>query len=182
MNDSYSLNGCMINQHIKSFGLPRTRKITKADAFASALRMRVCARTDDFVLHFMAHRSGTPTTSAYRSNSDLTQPWPQLGLVVPKRFAKHAVRRNLIKRLARECFRQYAGQRGEPLNAGLWVVRLNRSISDLPLSSSQKRQWAAQLANLFAQGHDFAIQMSQRSARPTQTASKVMPDQAKGED
>ena len=62
MNGSYSLNGCMnvcmIAQHIKSFGLPRTRKITKADAFASALRMRVCARTDDFVLHFMAHRAG----------------------------------------------------------------------------------------------------------------------------
>ncbi len=173
----------MITQHIKSFGLPRTRKITKADAFASALRMRVCARTDDFALHFMAHRAGTSTTLANRSNSDLMQPWPQLGLVVPKRFAKHAVRRNLIKRLARECFRQYAGQRGDSLSAGLWVVRLNRSINNIPLSSSQKRQWAAQLADLFAQGHDFAIQMSQRSAARSvvQTASNVMPDQAKSE-
>ena len=169
----------MIAQHIKSFGLPRTRKITKADAFASALRMRVCARTDDFVLHFMAHRAGAKKTSSNHSpDSDLTQAWPQLGLVVSKRFAKHAVRRNLIKRLAREHFRQNAGQ----LSAGLWVVRLNRSINGVPLSPNQKRQWAAQLADLFVQGQDFAVQMSRRStARPTQTSANIVPNQVKGE-
>ena len=168
----------MIAQHIKSFGLPRIRKITKADAFASALRMRICARTDDFVLHFMAHRAGAQKTSSNHPNSHLTQAWPQLGLVVSKRFAKHAVRRNLIKRLAREHFRQTAGE----LNAGLWVVRLNRSINGVPLSPNQKRQWAAQLADLFAQGQDFAMQMSRRSAAlPMQASANIVPNPVKGE-
>lgn len=36
----------------------------------------------------------------------------RLGLVVGKKLVKHAVRRNLIKRLARECFRQKHAQLG----------------------------------------------------------------------
>lgn len=43
-----------------------------------------------------------------------------LGLVVPKRLAKRAVTRNLIKRQVREAMRRHA----EALPAGLWVVRL----------------------------------------------------------
>lgn len=148
----------MTSQHMKSFGLPRSRKITKADAFASALRMRVCARTEDFVLHFMAHRG---TSSA----PSLTEQWPQMGLVVPKRLAKHAVRRNIIKRLAREYFRLHADQ----LGAGLWVVRLQRNINELPLSPLQKKCWSAQLADLFAQGHRFSVQMA---TRPSQRGVK----------
>lgn len=168
----------MIARHIKSFGLPRIRKITKADAFASALRMRICARTDDFVLHFMAHRASAQKFLFNHPNSHVTQAWPQLGLVVSKRFSKHAVRRNLIKRLAREHFRQTADQ----LNAGLWVVRLSRSINGVPLTPCQKRQWAAQLIDLFTQGQDFAVQMSRRSAdRSTQAATIIVPNQVKDE-
>jgi ribonuclease P protein component len=43
-----------------------------------------------------------------------------LGLVVPKRHAKRAVTRNLIKRQIRAAMAQH----GERLAAGLWVVRL----------------------------------------------------------
>jgi hypothetical protein len=61
-------------------------------------------------------------------------------------------------------------------------VRLNRSINGVPLSPNQKRQWAAQLADLFVQGQDFAVQMSRRSmARPTQTSANIVPNQVKGE-
>lgn len=151
----YKTNGCMISQHVKSFGLPRSRKIIKADAFASALRMRVCARTEDFVLHFMAHRKGGMAVQA------TSQDWAQIGLVIPKRLAKHAVRRNTLKRLAREYFRLNAGQ----LSAGLWVVRLHRNVNQLPLSAVQKRNWAEQLVDLFAQGQAFSAQLSVRSVR-----------------
>lgn len=51
------------------------------------------------------------------------QPLPDghwLGLVVPKRHAKRAVTRNLIKRQVRAAMQQHAAA----LPPGLWVVRL----------------------------------------------------------
>ena len=137
----------MNTSNIKTFGLPRSRKIIKADAFASALRMRVCARTEYFVLHFMAHRSHP---------SALTQAHAQLGLVMPKRLAKYAVRRNTLKRLTRECFRL----RAVHLPAGLWVVRLQRNVNALTLTSAQKKIWAEELMVIFDQGQAFAAQFA----------------------
>ncbi|MGL4767470.1 MAG: ribonuclease P protein component [Formosimonas sp.] len=125
-----------------TFGLPRIHKILKADAYASALRMRVCAQSDIFALHFCAHKAHLP----------LTQPWAQLGLVVPKKLAKHAVRRNTIKRMAREYFRLHQHE----LAHGLWVLRLKSNINRQPLSHSQKQLWAAQLPDLFVAGQSFA--------------------------
>ncbi|NDY92832.1 ribonuclease P protein component [Ideonella livida] len=48
----------------------------------------------------------------------------KLGLVVPKRHAKRAVTRNLVKRQARAIFRAAAPR----LPAGLWVLRLKAGI------------------------------------------------------
>lgn len=131
-----------------NFGLPRTHKILKADAYASALRMRVCAQTEHFALHFCAHKPDLL----------LTHEWAQLGLVVPKKLAKHAIRRNTIKRLSREYFRQHKHQ----IANGLWVVRLKANINKRPLTSAQKGLWAAQIATLFAVGQKFAEQYVQR--------------------
>ena len=146
--------------NIKTFGLPRSRKIIKADAFASALRMRVCARTEYFVLHFMAHR---PHLSA------LTQAHAQLGLVMPKRLAKYAVRRNTLKRLTRECFRL----RAVHLPAGLWVVRLQRNVNTLSPTPAQKKIWAEELMVLFDQGQAFAAQLTTPS--PNRSSVGVQP-------
>lgn len=104
-------------------------------------------------MHFMAHRADR------LSQPVMTSQWPQLGLVVPKRLAKHAVRRNLIKRLARESFRTQSGS----LSAGLWVVRLQRNINALALSPAQKKSWSAQLSDLLAQGQAFSLQMAMRT-------------------
>ena len=150
----------MNTSNIKTFGLPRSRKIIKADAFASALRMRVCARTEYFVLHFMAHR---PHPSA------LTQAHAQLGLVIPKRLAKHAVRRNTLKRLTRECFRL----RAVHLPAGLWVVRLQRNVNTLSPTPAQKKIWAEELMVLFDQGQAFAAQLTTPS--PNRSSVGVQP-------
>jgi ribonuclease P protein component len=129
-----------------SFGLPPSRKILKADAYASALRMRICAQTADFALHFCA--------TSPRFPAPLTQPWAQLGLVVPKKMAKRAVTRNTLKRLSREHFRLHAAA----LTHGLWVVRLRSKVSQKPLSSSQKRLWAEELRALFDEGQRFAVE------------------------
>lgn len=51
------------------------------------------------------------------------QPFPRLGLVVSKKKARRAVDRNLVKRLAREGFRQHQQQL-----AGLDVLVLLRSL------------------------------------------------------
>ena len=150
----------MNTSNIKTFGLPRSRKIIKADAFASALRMRVCARTEYFVLHFMAHR---PHLSA------LTQAHAQLGLVMPKRLAKYAVRRNTLKRLTRECFRL----RAVHLPAGLWVVRLQRNVNTLSPTPAQKKIWAEELMVLFDQGQAFAAQLTTPS--PNRSSVGVQP-------
>jgi ribonuclease P protein component len=131
------------------FELPRSRKIIKADAYASALRMRVCARGSDFVLHHMAHRV------QQTNEHSVSQNWAQLGLVVPKRLAKQSVRRNLLKRLIRESFRMRANQ----LPAGLWVVRLNSNISKAIITARQKKLWAEQLSDLWAAGNGFSEQL-----------------------
>lgn len=126
------------------FGLPRTHKILKADAYASALRMSVCAQTPQFFLHFCAHTL----------KNEQTHPRPQLGLIVPKKLSKHAVRRNTIKRLSREYFRQHQAD----LPNGLWALRLRSNINQLPLCANQKKQWALQIAQLFEQGKQFALE------------------------
>jgi ribonuclease P protein component len=47
-----------------------------------------------------------------------------LGLVVPKRLARRAVTRQLVKRQMREALRRHADR----LGAGLWVLRLQRGF------------------------------------------------------
>jgi ribonuclease P protein component len=66
-----------------------------------------------------------PAGSALVDESSTPAPPPPpegrwLGLVVPKRHAKRAVTRNLIKRQIRAAM----AQQGERLATGLWVVRL----------------------------------------------------------
>lgn len=145
----YGISFGMVGTPSERFELPRSRKIIKADAYASALRMRVCARSQDFALHHLAHRAQT-------NAKDVTQNWAQLGLVVPKRLAKHAVRRNLLKRLIRESFRTRAAD----LPAGLWVVRLNSNVNAFVIMTEQKKLWAAQLVDLWAEGKRFSGRLS----------------------
>jgi len=47
-----------------------------------------------------------------------------LGLVVPKRLARRAVTRHLVKRQMREAMRRHADR----LGPGLWVLRLQRAF------------------------------------------------------
>jgi len=72
-----------------------------------------------------------------------------LGLVVPKRHAKRAVTRNLIKRQVRAAMSQHAAA----LPPGLWVVRLrmpfDRAAFTSPASEPLKQLTRAELGQLF---------------------------------
>ena len=58
-----------------------------------------------------------------------------LGCIVPKRQARRAVTRNLLKRQMRECFQQ----RAAGLPHGLWVLRLHAGfgVADYPSARSE---------------------------------------------
>lgn len=51
-----------------------------------------------------------------------------LGVVVPKRHARRAVTRNMVRRLARQALSDAAGSETDALPAGLWLVRLRQPL------------------------------------------------------
>lgn len=66
----------------------------------------------------------------------------RLGLVVPKRNAKRALHRNLVKRLAREAFRHVYSQ----LPAYDLVLRLCRPLNAKAATlDSQRKEWRIQI-------------------------------------
>jgi ribonuclease P protein component len=88
----------------------------------------------------------------------LAQPLPPghwLGLVVPKRHAKRAVTRNLIKRQIRAAMQRHAAA----LPPGLWVVRLRQGFDRqaFPSPASGPLREAA---------HDEIEVLFSRAARP----------------
>lgn len=69
----------------------------------------------------------------------------RLGLVVPKRNAKRAVHRNVVKRLAREAFRHVCSQ----LPAYDLVLRLGRPLNAKTESlERQRKEWRMQIDEL----------------------------------
>lgn len=69
----------------------------------------------------------------------------RLGLVVPKRNAKRAVHRNLVKRLAREAFRHVCSQ----LPPYDLVLRLARPLNaKTALLDQQRKEWRVQIDQL----------------------------------
>jgi len=70
---------------------PRQYRLTKTDEYSSVFGFRRAIRGKLFLLHYGPRRqAGEPA---------------RLGLVIGKKLLKHAVQRNLVKRIAREQFR-----------------------------------------------------------------------------
>lgn len=132
----------------KRFGFPRACRVIKADAFASALRMRICAQSEHFAIQYCWDAQSVGV--------------PQLGMMVPKRLARLAVQRNTVKRLIRESFRL----RAAALPAGIWLVRLRQPLSPKDLTPMQKRLWGQQLEGLWAQARDFALSIKRKPPCP----------------
>ena len=74
------------------FGFPKRYRLTKTDEFSSVFGFKRAVRSPHFLLHYRPRVEGEGRDA-------------RLGVVVPKRLVKAAVRRNLIKRIGREQFR-----------------------------------------------------------------------------
>jgi ribonuclease P protein component len=106
----------------------RPHALQAAD-FRRVLSTRPCSRTGHFALY---HASDSPQ----HDGDDLSTPMtlrhdgavddqPRLGLVVPKRLARRAATRNLVKRQAKALFAARSAAIA-PWAPGDWVIRLSR--------------------------------------------------------
>ena len=142
------------------------RSLKSAD-FAAALSAKVLSKTPHFVLH---HLAAEPVSSLGRKkapqlpelSTDAAPKWPRavdnsgttnggwLGLVVPKRHARRAVTRSLL----RHQLRAHADFYQDRLPHGQWVLRLRAPFDprQYPSAASTALQDAAraELAQVFA--------------------------------
>ena len=123
------------------------RLVHKVD-FERLLSTRSQMRSAHFALH---HVSGGPLPAPTRKNStapqdlstvsvpqllpsvDNTPPAHWIGCVVPKRHARRAVTRNLLKRQIRASFVHHADR----LPGGLWLVRLRSGFATTEFISAR---------------------------------------------
>jgi ribonuclease P protein component len=130
----------------------RARALQSSD-FARLLATRPRARTARFVLHhlFPLPQSASPELSTGESLIDGpgVDESRRLGLVVPKRHARRAVTRSLIKRQGRTLFAAAAAR----LDAGDWLLRLRApfEIERFPSAASSALREAvrSELQTLF---------------------------------
>ena len=114
------------------------RLVSTAD-FERVLAVRPWARSAHFAVHHIDGRPGQPVDdklstggapNAHKAVDDLQALW--LGSVVPKRHARRAVTRTLLKRQIRAAVDRHAAG----LPTGLWVVRLRAPFDKARFSSA----------------------------------------------
>ncbi|MRR52073.1 MAG: ribonuclease P protein component [Rhodocyclaceae bacterium] len=110
-------------------GFPSGHRLHKAVEFSAVFSGRRLLRGDRFDL-------------MHRSNG---LPHARLGLVIPKRQARHATVRNLVKRQAREAFRS----RGGKLPALDLVLRLTKPLKG-PVDELQRRALRSEIESLLS--------------------------------
>lgn len=136
---------------------PATRqpwRILKRADFAAALAAPVLAKSPHFVLHHLAAGPASavwrpreavvpeistiaaPNSTSSVDNIELTDQW-WLGLVVPKRHARRAVTRNLLKRQMRA---QADGHQAQ-LAPGQWLIRLRAPFDPRQFPSAASAQF-----------------------------------------
>ncbi|WP_298236311.1 ribonuclease P protein component [uncultured Azohydromonas sp.] len=105
-------------------------RLTSAADFQRVLQTRQLSRSPLFAAHHLRQRPGpaaqlstAPGSEPAAPVDDLVSGW-WLGLVVPKRHARRAVTRSLIKRQMREALRRHH----QHLPPGQWVLRLRAPI------------------------------------------------------
>jgi ribonuclease P protein component len=118
--------------------------LRRASDFQRALSSRPCAKSHHFALHHGAEQlpdpvkpqlSTSPALTEVKGVDELTSErvfqadgasvgTVQWGLIVPKRHARRAVTRALIKRQVRQLMRRH----GHALAQGIWLVRLRAAF------------------------------------------------------
>jgi ribonuclease P protein component len=115
------------------------RLVHKAD-FETLMSAPTWSRSAHFALHHVARRPHDSSQTRRRSGpADLSTELPETstqpvdkppeaiyaGAMVPKRHARRAVTRNLLKRQIRSAFERHEAS----LRRGLWLVRLRRGFA-----------------------------------------------------
>ena len=120
--------------------------------FERLLSTRPCARSEHFVLHHVPAPQAPPPAELSTSvpdNGPTGVDDLRLALVVPKRHARRAVTRSLIKRQGRALFAAHAGR----LSAGDWLLRLRSGypLTEFPSAASPalRRAVRTELQTLF---------------------------------
>lgn len=135
---------------------PVLGRIVRAEDFDRVLAQRPCARSAHFSLHHLPEAAPTEDLStgqvlmAGPAVDDRVRAGPRLGLAVPKRHARRAVTRNLLRRQIRAA----AIARAASLRAGWWVVRLKAPFDpkcfDAAASAPLRRAARAEIDALLA--------------------------------
>ncbi|MFS8972999.1 ribonuclease P protein component [Cupriavidus necator] len=115
---------------MSAHAFPKAARLTKTDEFSSVFALRPRRRSPHFVLYV-------------RPND---RPEGRLGVVVGKKFAPRAAERNLVKRMARELFRQ----RREALAGRDVLLRLQAKFprAEFATRAAVRRACAAEIASL----------------------------------
>lgn len=116
-------------------GFPPEYRLRQPQQFSAVFASRRVLRSAHFELR-------------YQPSAETTA---RLGLVIAKRFARRAVLRNLLKRLAREAFRQLRPQ----LGSFDIVLRLTRAptldlAADVVTCRDRRRVWRQEIEALLA--------------------------------
>lgn len=127
-------------------------KLTKSEQFDFVLQSRNKIGTKHFVLHFSSYKLSTDLGTDDRPCvNNLIKEGLFLGLVIPKRWIKSAVRRSLIKRSCRIQFALFSSV----LPLGAYVVRLKQgfdaSLWTSASSEGLKKEIREELHCLFSQ-------------------------------
>ena len=147
----------------------RLARLVKSSEFVVALRQRSCARTEHFSMHHVpvpvaaiqvAPESALPARLSTKQGKSLGQPVDEspgsldptlswLGAVVPKRHARRAVTRTLLKR----AIYSVAESHSQRLAPGVWVLRLrapfDRAFFRSAASETLRRTSRGELESLF---------------------------------
>lgn len=136
--------------------------------FQRALGVKPCARTEHFALHHVVpcaeaigDKLSTAPVGNVKSAVDETR---RLGLVVPKRMARRAVTRNLVKRQGRAAFADARGR----LAQGDWLIRLRKGF-DLRVFASAGSDGLRRAVG--AEVHELFLAACRSSARRAPTPS-----------
>ncbi|AGW92495.1 ribonuclease P [Ralstonia pickettii DTP0602] len=115
---------------VSAHAFPKAARLTKTDEFSSVFALRPRRRSPHFVLYVRAN----------------DRPEGRLGVVVGKKFAPRAAERNLVKRMARELFRQ----RRDELAGRDVLLRLQAKFprAEFATRAAVRRACAAEIASL----------------------------------
>lgn len=121
--DLSTVGDVMADQPISRSGTLHLEMLRQPEAFAAMFAARY-AQQAEFRLHYRA----APTEWVQDAAPASAQPRCWLGLVIPKKFCKPAVRRNLIKRVMRQALRELRLPSEAQLQAPVLMLRLTRKL------------------------------------------------------